>query len=116
MVPAPMLQFAPVVVSPRYAKWFDFVPGAQARLLGFDEVADLDVRAELGARAQPRKRSQLTPGADDRAIDDGMRMDHRPVADTRVFHHAARTDTHTLAEHDGAFEHDVDVDQAIGAG
>ncbi len=90
--------------------------GAEARLLGFDEVADLHVSAEFGAGAQPGKRSELTPGADDRAVDDRVRMDDRAVADARVLHDTARSDPHTFAEHHTAFEHDVDVDHAVDAG
>ena len=95
------------------SKVIRFGPGTEAGLFGLDEVAYLHVFTEFGTRPQPRKGPELAAGADHRAIDHGMWMDHRTIADPRILDDAPRRDPHSLAKRHPPFEHHVYVDDAV---
>jgi hypothetical protein len=92
---------------------------AEARVLDLDEVADVDVRAEVGAAAHSCERADRCAGRDldaERfAVDVGEREDRHAVADRRVADHAVRADRDVVAKRDAAFEDAADVDLDISA-
>ena len=85
-MPAPMLTFAPIVASPRYARWVAFDPAPEHGLLQLDEVADAaPSRARrlrrAGARTARRARRRATC---DSVIDAVVEDRSTPVAEPRV--------------------------------
>src|SRR6185369_12834466 len=93
--------------------------GAERRVLDLDEVADVDVGAELGAAAQPRERTDPGVLADARAerfaVDQRVGQDRRAGGDAGVLQRAVGADADLVAELDDAFENAADVDLDVAA-
>src|SRR5690606_18836787 len=79
----------------------------------FDEVADVDILTQFGARAQARIRADLRLRADHRVLDMAERLDGGAGADGGVDEHAMRADFHAVGQFDPAFEDAADVDHDI---
>src|SRR5581483_7698052 len=84
-------------------------------LLDFDEIADVHVVGEPGARAQPGERTDAAIGADLRFLDNTVRQYFRSRADRAVADHVVRSDAYPVRKRHSSFEDDIDVDLDIAA-
>ncbi len=84
-------------------------------VLDLDEVTDVDIFAERGARPQARVRPDLRGGADRGVVDMGERLDIGARAHGGVDQHAVRADAHAVSQLDAAFEHATHIDRDIAA-
>src|SRR5262249_4610339 len=78
---------------------------AEARLLGLDEVAQVDLGPELAPRAHVGERADLGARADLRVVEDRVGLDRRPRADA-----GRAVEAHPRADLDVARELDVGID------
>ncbi len=94
-----------------------FGPVGQRGVLHLDEVADVYLGPEPGARAQSGERADLCASAHGHAgrcaVDVGKRVNHGSGVDAGMGHHTMGTDAYTVTEHDIAFKHAVHVDLDI---
>ena len=115
-MPAPTLTLAPMVASPRYARWLALLPAPERRLLELDEVADVGVLADVGAGPQMRERTDRRPVATAIAsTDHRVVADDRPIADRRVDDAAAGVNLARRADPGAALEEDARVNHRVAA-
>ena len=79
-------------------------------LLHLDEVADVVVAREFGARTKPRVRADARVPADRGAFKVTEGKDFDVILDRRIANHAVGAHANAVAEHDAALEHAADVD------
>src|SRR5690606_27640572 len=84
----------------------DLGAGLDARLLHLDEIADMRLRPDLGARTQPRVRADRGAGLNARADDVAVAQDGDIVADRD-----ARAEDHERLDHHLAAEHRVGLQE-----
>src|SRR5690606_15714990 len=86
---------------------------AEHRVLQLDEVADVGLFAQHGARAQAGERTTVGALADLRAFQVRIGLDDGAGAKHGILDHAVRADLHVVLDDDLAFEDHVDVDQHV---
>src|SRR5476649_2349523 len=84
-------------------------------VLDFDEIADVYVLGQLGARAQARVRSDDGGGPDHRAFDVAKRLDAGAGGDAGIDDDAVRADGDAVRQFDLAFEHAADIDADVAS-
>ncbi len=91
----------------------DLAVGADARLLGLDEIADFRAVGHPGTRAQARKRSDAAGGSHIGILDHRVFMNDGTIGDAGVAQHAIGANPDPVAEHHIAFDDHVDVDHRV---
>ena len=84
-------------------------------VLHFDEIADMNACAQLGAGAQARVGSDDAAGTGFGILDVAEGGDARAGADDGIFQHTMRTDLDAVAEDNTAFEDAAHVDRHVTA-
>src|SRR5690606_7754832 len=90
--------------------------GAQAGLLGFDEIADVHALGQLGAGAEARVGADAGGTVAEHAFQVAMGADLGAGGQLDIAQPAERADAHAVAKHHPAFEHHVHVDLDVAAG
>ncbi len=81
----------------------------------FDEITDMDIFRQFGARAQTRIRADYGCRADDCIVDMAERFDARIFADVCIDNHAVRANCDAVFQCHFAFENATDVDAHIAS-
>jgi hypothetical protein len=92
-----------------------FGPGADAALLHFHEVADMDILSKRRARTQPRIGPDATPRADPGIFQKRKRKHLRVGSNRHIAQHAIGSDFHPVTQPHTPFEHAIHVDRHIFA-